>query len=108
MKNKTTNPTTMIKCKFSNEVHKILEPNLGIKNSERWKFRDKTKFTNAQKLEMFDQIMALHSSCSSELTNYQFEKRNKKRIHAARVARGYKFKKKTKKDDYLNNLQKVA
>jgi len=108
MKNKTTNPTVIIKCKFSNDIHKILEPNLGIKKSERWKFRDKNKFTDAQKIEMFDQIMALHSSCSSELTNYQFEKRNKKRIHVARVARGYNFKKKTKKDDYLNNLQKVA
>lgn len=121
--NKSTNPTVSIKCEFANEVHKILEPNINVKNSDRWKFRDKYKFTDAQKLEMFDKIMELHTLCSTNLTNYQYDKRNKKRIHAARVARGYKFKTKTKKEDWLkhcaqteqdirehleNNLQKVA
>ena len=110
MKNKkNNNPTEMIKCKFSNDVHKTLEPNIGIKNSERWKHRDKYKFTDAQKLAMFDQILAIHKECSDELTAYQFDKREKKRIHNARVARGYKFKTKVKKEDYLNSLEsKVA
>lgn len=109
MKNNKNNPTTMIKCKFSNEVHKILEPNIGVKKNDRWKFRDKYKFTDAQKIEMFDKIMEIHSECSSNLTNYQFDKRKKKKIHAARVARGYKFKTKVKKEDYLKGLQeKVA
>ena len=109
MKNtKNNNPTEMIKCKFSNEVHKVLEPNIGVKTSERWKSRDKYKFTDAQKIAMFDQILALHKECSTELTDYQFDKREKKRIHVARVARGYKFKKKMSKEEYLNSIQKAA
>lgn len=100
------NPTTAIKCKFSNAVHKILEPNLDIKQRDRWSKRESYKFTDKQKLEMFDTIVNLHTKCSNELTNYQFEKREKKRIHKARVERGYKFKKKTKKVDYEKNLEK--
>ena len=103
MKNNKLNPTTTIKCEFSNEVHKILEPNYDVKQRDRWKLRDKNKFTDAQKIEMFDQIMKLHQVCSSNLTGYQFDKREKKRIHAARVARGYKFKTKTKKADWLKH-----
>jgi hypothetical protein len=102
------NPTTIIKCKFSNEVHKLLEPNINIKNSERWKNIDKYKLTDAQKVELLNQILLLHSDCSNELTNYQYDKRYKKRIHKARLERGYKFKTKVKKEDYLNSLKKVA
>ena len=98
------NPTVTIKCKFSNAVHKLLEPNLGVKRSERWKHREKYQLTDKQRLELFDQIMNLHYECSSELTSYQYDKRKKKRIHKARVERGYKFKKKTKKEDYLKSL----
>ena len=108
MKNKNNNPTEMIKCKFSNAIHKILEPNIGIKAGERWKSRDKYKFTDAQKLAMFDQILSIHKETSDELTSYQFNKREKKRIHVARVARGYKFKNKTKKEEYLKSIQKAA
>lgn len=101
---KNNNPTTMIKCKFSNEVHKLLEPNIDIKRRDRWKHRDKYQLTDAQKLEIFDKIVELHNECSSELTNYQYDRREKRRIHKDRVARGYKFKKKTKKEDYEKNL----
>ena len=95
---KTINPTTMIKCKFSNEAHKILFPNYAVKASERWKLRDKNKFTDAQKLEMFDQIMSLHNTCSAELVSYQRDKRGKKNVQKARIARGYVPKKKMKKE----------
>lgn len=101
---KNNNPTSAIKSKFSNAVHKILEPNLDIKRRDRWKHRNKYEFTDKQKLEMFDKIVALHNECSNELTNYQYDRREKKRIHKARVERGYKFKKKTKKEDYEKNL----
>lgn len=103
MKN-NNNPTTMIKCRFSNDVHKLLEPNIELKRRDRWKHRDKYKLTDAQKLEIFDKILELHSQCSTELTNYQYDRREKRRIHKARVERGYKFKKKTKKEDYEKNL----
>lgn len=96
-------PKIMIKCKFANEAHKVLEPNHSIKGSERWKHTK--KFTDAQKIEMFDKIMEMHAECTHNLTNYQYDKRSKKRIHAARVARGYKFKTKVKKEDYLKSLE---
>ena len=94
------NPTSMIKSKFSNQVHKLLDPNIGVKRSERWKVKAKP-LTAAEKIALFDQIDQLHKDTSAELTNYQFNKRTKKRIHAARVKRGYNFKKKMSKEDYL-------
>ena len=102
--NMKQNPTTAIKCKFSNAVHRLLEPNINIKKSQRWSKYDSYKFTDKQKLEMFETIMKLHYECSNELTSYQFEKREKKRIHKARVERGYKFKKKISKKEYEKNL----
>jgi len=82
------NPTTAIKCKFSNAVHKMLEPNTDIKQRDRWRHRDK-----------------LHAECSKELTTYQYDRREKKRVQKARIARGYVPKKKTKKDDYLKAVK---
>ena len=104
-KNMKQNPTTTIKCKFSNAVHKVLEPNIDIKRSQRWSKREVYNLTDKQKLEIFDKILSLHGECSNELTNYQFDKREKKRIHKARVERGYVFKKKISKKDYEKNLE---
>lgn len=100
MKNTTHNPTMMIKSTFSNAVHKILEPNIDIKNSERWRgqYRERYKLTDKQKIELFDKINELHRLSSNELTAYQFDRREKKRIHKARVERGY-FEKKSEKSD---------
>jgi hypothetical protein len=99
MKQSAYNPTTMIKSKFSNAVHRVLEPNIDVKKSQRWRIehRDKYKFTTEQKLKMFDEIVRLHQECSNELTDYQFERREKRRIHKARVERGY-FEKKSEKN----------
>lgn len=96
MKKNTHNPTMMIKSKFSNAVHKILEPNIDIKKSNRWKYNLLYKFTNEQKIEMFDKILKLHNESSEELTNYQYERREKKRVHNDRVKRGY-YEKNNKK-----------
>ena len=108
MKKYSNNPTQMIKCTFSNSVHKILEPNIDVKNRERWRKenRDKYNFTDEQKLEMFNKILKIHNETSNELTSYQYDKRDKKRTHSDRVARGYKFKTKTKKEDFEKNIQK--
>jgi hypothetical protein len=102
MKKQTNNPATSMKCRFSNQVHAILEPNLGVKRSERWKkeHREKYNFTNEQKLEMFEKIFKLHQEISSELVSYQFDRRQKKRVQKARIERGYVPKKKTKLKDY--------
>jgi len=91
------NPTTMIKSKFSNEVHKlILGPNMGTKTRDRWRL-PKKKLTDAEKLELFDKIVEAHNSCTAELTAYQYDRREKKRIKKARIARGWVPKVKTKK-----------
>lgn len=94
MKKNTHNPTMMIKSKFSNQVHKILEPNIDIKKSNRWKYYLLYKFTDEQKIAMFDKIFELHKECSDELTNYQYDRREKKRVYKLRVERGWKPKEK--------------
>ena len=98
MNNSKNNPTQIIKCTFSNAVHRILEPNIDVPNRERWRQenRIKYKFTDEQKLEMFDEILKIHNESSNELTSYQYDRRWKKRVHADRIARGY-FDKKTNK-----------
>lgn len=96
MANSAYNPTMMIKSKFSNQVHKLLEPNIDVKQKDRWRFRDKYKLSNEEKIKLFDQIVKIHDDCSYELTKFQFERREKRRIHKARVERGY-FEKKSEK-----------
>jgi hypothetical protein len=101
------NPTTAIKCKFSNAIHKLLEPNIDIKKSHRWKYSDKYKLSDKQKLEIFEEIQKLHTECSSELTAYQYDRREKKRVQKARIERGYVPKKQTKKEDYLKSIESI-
>lgn len=98
MANSAYNPTMMIKSKFSNQVHKLLEPNIDVKRNNRWReqYREKYRLSNEEKIKLFDQIIKLHNECSNELTSFQFERREKKRIHKARVERGY-FEKKSEK-----------
>jgi hypothetical protein len=97
MSNKN-NPTTMIKCKFSNTIHQLLEPNMNMKYYER--FRNKVTLTDKQKLEIFDKIVAAHNSCSTELRNYRLDKQWKKHINKQRIARGWTPKKRTTKEEY--------
>ncbi len=94
------NPTTAIKCHFSNEVHKLLEPNINVKKRQRWQHKKITELTDAQKLEIFEKILILHQETSNELTSYQYNRRQKKRIEKARVERGYVPKKKTSKEEF--------
>lgn len=101
-----TNPTTMIKCAFSNAVHKLLEPNINIKKSQRWKFKDKYKLSNEEKLEIFDKVMSLHENSSYDLNSYNNKKRTKKVVNKLREERGYKKKNRTSLSDYNN--QKAA
>lgn len=99
------NPTMMIKSKFSNQVHKLLEPNMDVKTRDRWRHGNKYKLTDNEKLEIFEKIVQLHKECSNELTNYQYDRREKNRVKKARIARGWKPKEKTKKEDYVKNLE---
>ena len=98
MSNKN-NPTTMIKCKFSNTVHAILESNINVKTRDRWK--NKKVLSDTEKLKLLEQIIIAHNKCSAELTAYLYDKRCKNRVKKARIARGYVPKKQTKKEDYV-------
>jgi len=91
------NSATTIKSRFSNQVHKMLEPNVGVKRSDRWKTK-KVELTDKQKLELFEQITKLHKECSEELSACLYKRREKKRLAIAREKSGYTAKKREKKE----------
>jgi hypothetical protein len=82
-----------IKCAFSNAVHKMLEPNIDIKKRDRWRHRDKYELSDEQKIELANKILKLHKESSTELCQFQYERRETRRVHKARVERGYYNKK---------------
>lgn len=90
------NSATTIKCRFSNEVHKMIDPYYGIKRSERWRCKI-APLTKKEKAEMFDKIMKLHTEISNELSACYFKRREKKRIQKYRDESGYTAKKREKK-----------
>ena len=98
------NSVTTIKCKFSNEVHKMLEPNIGVKKSQRYRVRTK-ELTDAEKVEMYNKIVAIHKECSEEISAALYKRREKKRVQSERTKRGYVPKKKTSKAEYESRLQ---
>lgn len=103
MKTVEYNPTVMIKCKFSNIVHKLVDTNYGNKRSEAWK--NKKTLTNEEKVKLFDEIVKNHAECSKELAHFQYERREKRRVDAKRVENGYYEKKAEKKlkNDLVNS-----
>ena len=99
---KNQNSGTTIKCRFANRVHKLVNPYYGVMN--RMKYKTKVKeLTEKEKAERYDAIVALNSETSRELSSFFFKRREKNKIHNARVKRGYNFKKKTKLADYMNS-----
>jgi hypothetical protein len=96
---KNLSSSTSIKCKFSNMVHKMLEPNIGIKRNKRWSVK-KVVLTNEEKIKLFDEIVLLHSKISEEYSSCLYKRREKRRVQKARLERGYVSKKKTKKEEY--------
>ncbi len=87
--------TLMIKAKFSNAVHRILETNISMPYRERW--MHEKKWSNADKLKAFDDIFQLHKEHSGELRSFRLKKQSIKRRDKARIARGWSQKKKTLK-----------
>ena len=102
----TLTSATSIKLRFSNAVHKMLEPNINVKRSERWKlkYKENKVLTDAQKLAKYEEIVKLHNEISEELSKCLFERREKRRVEKARKERGYVAKKRTKKEEYLNQV----
>ena len=105
-------PKTMIKCKFSNEVHTLLNALLSDKEqpqnyqAKAWGLNRKiSSMSDAEKIELLNKILSLHNNASQELGKYRSEKRVKKQVQKARIERGYVPKKKTKKEDYLKSVK---
>lgn len=98
------NSITSIKCRLSNEIHRILEPNIGVKRSDRWRL-PKKELTDADKIKLFDQIAKLHKDCSEEISAGLYKRRERKRKWKLREANGYVRKKKTSKEEYEKSLQ---
>jgi hypothetical protein len=97
------NQVSNLKCKFSNAVHKLLEPGINLKRSDRWKTA-KT-YTDKEKIEMFDMLIAMHEINSEEIGNALYKRRKCKRVQNARLERGYTAKQKTSKEEYESMLQ---
>lgn len=105
MKNQSINSATSIKTKFSNSVHKILEPNIGIPRRIRW--RNRKEYTDKEKIALFDQIKKLHDEISEEYSNCLYKNRQKKKIQKLRDESGYTAKQKEKRErgKLQNNVQ---
>lgn len=55
------------------------------------------------KVKIFDEIFSLNREIHNELNDYKWKRKYKAAIHKARLERGYKWKKKTSKKDYLES-----
>lgn len=97
MKNLQNKPNTKVqqmKAQFSNATHRILDPHWNKTNVERRK-AGVVRFTNEQKIEMFDKIMQLHKEINMRISDVRFNKRAAKRKYLAMVAEGKTPKQKT-------------
>lgn len=59
-------------------------------------------FSLEEKQRIFDKIFGLNAETHWELIAYKQKRKDAKELFEARVARGYKFKKKTTKEHYLS------
>ena len=105
-------PKTMIKCKFSNEIHKLFNSLLSEKEQVMnyqsklwWLNRTVSNMSDKEKSELLDDILKIYAEASTELGNYRSNKRQKKIVQKARVERGYIPKKKTSKEEYLKSVK---
>lgn len=61
------------------------------------------KISDKEKIEIFDTIFGMNNATHWELLAYKEKRKDAKKLYEARVARGYKFKKKTSKEQYLSS-----
>jgi len=86
----------MIKSKGFNEIRKVLKPN-GRKGA-------KSTLSVEEQYQLIENIV---NEISNEIRNYKFDRKEKRKIERLRLERGYKHKKKTTKDEYLNSIKTV-
>lgn len=58
------------------------------------------KISPASKIQFFDEIFNMNHKTHWELKDYKWKRKQKDNLYKERVARGYKFKKKTSKAEY--------
>lgn len=85
MKTNIISSALSIKLRFSNSVHKLLEPNISVPRRVRW--RNKKEYTDKEKIALFDQIKKLHDEISEEYSACEYNYREKKRVLKAREER---------------------
>lgn len=103
---KSISSALSIKTKFSNSVHKLLEPNIGIPRSKRW--RNRKEYSDKEKIALFDQIKKLHDEISEEYSNCLYKNRMKKKVQKLRDADGTTEKKRLKKESSKNHQKNLV
>lgn len=78
------NSITTIKCRFSNQVNKMINPYFGVKRSNRWK-KKVVKLTDEEKIKLFDEIYKLNMEISEEISSGLYKRRDKKRVIYDRI-----------------------
>lgn len=81
------NNKTAIKCKFSNQLHKILDHAYGVKRSQRWMSKYKKVYTDEEKIKIFDEIKKLHDEVSEEYSNCLYKNRMRRKRNKLREAK---------------------
>lgn len=81
----SVNNKTSIKCKLSNKLHKIFDPN-PVKRSERWRSKNQKYYTDEEKIALFDEIKSMHDKISEEYSNCLYKNRMKKKVLKLREA----------------------
>lgn len=81
------NSITTIKCRFSNQVNKMINPYFGVKKSNQWK-KKVEKLTDEEKIKLFDEIYKLNMEISEEISSGLYKRREKKRVTNDRIERG--------------------
>lgn len=80
------NSITTIKCRFSNQVNKMINPYFGVKRSNQWK-KKVVKLTDEEKIKLFDEIYKLNMEISEEISSGLYKRREKKRVINDRIKR---------------------
>lgn len=96
----TESKTMAMKARVFNQIRKDINQK-HLEENFYTKYKDQKVLKEAEKLELFNKWFTLAKEAHGDLASYKRKRKGKKRIYEARVERGYKFKKKVSKEDYL-------
>jgi len=96
--NNIASKTMAIKARVYNQIRTDLYKKQ-LEENYKTKYQKETVITPKEKVELFDKWFSLNSLAHQELNAYKAKRKWKREIYEARVARGYKFKKKQSKEE---------